>query len=54
MYIRFDTCSKNEKKQAERKCSMKNFDYVMTNKTKIWNFKHPVLNELNDFLNLFC
>jgi uncharacterized protein YqgV (UPF0045/DUF77 family) len=54
MYIRFDTCSKKEKNQAERKCSMKNFDYVMTHKTKIWDFGHPVLNDLKDFLHLFC
>ncbi|BAY78399.1 hypothetical protein NIES25_48730 [Nostoc linckia NIES-25] len=53
MYIRFDTCSKTEKKQAERKCSMKNFDYVMTHKTKIWDFEHPLLNDLKDFLHLF-
>ncbi|MHC5727077.1 MAG: DUF3226 domain-containing protein [Nostoc sp.] len=54
MYIRFDTCSKNEKKQAERKCSMKGFDYVMTHKTTIWDFEHPALNDLKDFLQLFC
>ncbi|MEH1782698.1 MAG: DUF3226 domain-containing protein [Nostoc sp.] len=54
MYIRFDTCSKSEKKQAERKCSMKGFDYVMTNKTAIWDFEHPALNDLKDFLRLFC
>lgn len=54
MYIRFDTCSKNDKKQAERKCSMKGFDYVMNDKTTIWDFKHPALNDLKDFLQLFC
>ncbi|MBC6430551.1 hypothetical protein FM036_06805 [Nostoc sp. HG1] len=54
MYIRFDTCSKYEKKQAERKCSMKGFDYVMKNKTAVWNFEHPALNDLKGFLQLFC
>jgi hypothetical protein len=54
MYIRFDTCSKNDKKQAERKCSMKGFEYVMNNKTTIWDFKHPALNDLKDFFQLFC
>jgi len=54
MYIRFDTCSKSEKKQAERKCSMKGFDYIMTNKPAIWDFEHPALNDLKDFLRLFC
>ncbi|MEH2132772.1 MAG: DUF3226 domain-containing protein [Nostoc sp.] len=54
MYIRFDTCSKSEKKQAERKCSMKGFDYVMMKEPAIWNFEHHALNDLKDFLRLFC
>ena len=54
MYIRFDTCSKSDKKQADRKCSMRGFDYVMTNKAVIWDFEHPVLNDLKKFLGLFC
>lgn len=54
MYIRFDTCSNQEKKQAERKCSMKNFNYVMENKKDIWDFEHPALNDLKNFLRLFC
>ncbi|HLO50259.1 MAG TPA: DUF3226 domain-containing protein [Kamptonema sp.] len=54
MYIRFDTCSKEEKKQAERKCSMKNFNYIMENKKDIWDFEHPLLNDLKTFLRLFC
>jgi hypothetical protein len=52
-YLRFDTCSDEEKKQAGRKCSMSGFDYVMKNKPHIWNFDHEVLNELKDFLQLF-
>lgn len=31
-YLRFDTCFGEDKKQAERKCSMKNFEYIMENK----------------------
>lgn len=53
LYIRFDTCSNREKKQAERKCSMKNFDYIMKEKVDIWNLEHPALEELNKFLRIF-
>ena len=53
LYIRYDTCSRSERKQAERKCSMKNFEYVMENKKAIWDFSHPILAELKAFLNLF-
>lgn len=52
-YIRFDTCSKKEKKQAYRKCSMQNFDYIMQRKKNMWNFEAPVLNEFKSFLKLF-
>lgn len=51
-YIRFDTCSSKEKKQAERKCSMQNFDYILKNKN-IFNLKHELLTDLRAFLNLF-
>ena len=54
MYIRFDTCSKQDKKQAERKCSMSGFDYVMEEKADIWNFDHPVLDDLKKFFKMFC
>lgn len=53
-YLRFDTCSTEDKKQAGRKCSMNGFDYVMKNKRHIWNFEHEVLNELKEFLQLFA
>lgn len=53
IYIRYDTCSNKEKKQAERKCSIKNFEYIMQKKTHIWDFEHQILNELKDFLQLF-
>ncbi len=53
MYVRFDTCSNQEKKQAGRKCSMSGFDYIMANKKDIWNFDHPILSDLKHFLSLF-
>lgn len=52
-YIRFDTCSKKEKKQAYRKCSMQNFEYIMQRKKNIWNFDHSVLNNFKIFLSIF-
>jgi hypothetical protein len=52
-YLKFDTCSNRDKKQSERKCSMSGFSYVMTKKLDIWNFEHPALNELKEFLKLF-
>jgi hypothetical protein len=55
IYVRFDTCSNNDKKQAGRKCSMSEFGfgYVMKNKSEIWNLDHPKLNHLKLFLSLF-
>ena len=53
IYVRFDTCSNNDKKQAGRKCSMRAFDYVMENKSEIWNLDHPKLDNLKLFLGLF-
>lgn len=48
IYIRYDTCSKTEQKQAGRKC---NNEIAMSK--PIWNFNHNCLNELKSFLNLF-
>lgn len=53
LYLRFDTCSNRDQSQAERKCSMKNFEYIMENKKDIWDFSHPVLDEIKEFLQLF-
>ena len=53
-YIRFDTCSKQDQKQAGNKCSMLHFDYVMEHKKDIWNWEHPALNDLKEFFTLFC
>lgn len=53
-YIRFDTCSKQEQKQAGGKCSMSKFDYVMEHKKDIWDWDNPALDDLKDFFKLFC
>jgi hypothetical protein len=53
-YIRFDTCSKQEQKQAGRKCSMSEFDYVMKHKKDIWDWDNPALDDLKEFFRLFC
>ncbi len=53
MYLRFDTCSKSDRKQAERKCSMKSFDYIMEHKKDIWDLNHPVLDKMKEFLKIF-
>ncbi len=52
-YIRFDTCSTRESKQAGTKCSMRNFDYVLQNKADIFDFENSVLEDLKTFLKLF-
>jgi hypothetical protein len=52
-YVRFDTCSRNDKKQAERKCSIQNLDYVFENKTAIFDFEHVLLDDVKNFLRLF-
>ncbi|MEG4862689.1 MULTISPECIES: DUF3226 domain-containing protein [unclassified Microcoleus] len=54
IYLRYDTCSNQEQKQAGRKCSMSGFDYVMEHKKDIWDWDNPALNDLKDFLKLFC
>ena len=51
-YVRFDTCGRNDKKQAERKCSIQNLDYVLENKATIFDFENAILNDLKAFLRL--
>lgn len=55
-YIRFDTCSKREKKQADRKCSMniekERFKYILEKK-KVFDFDNPILDDFKKFLKLF-
>ena len=53
-YIKYDTCSNQDQKQASRKCSMSEFDYVMKHKKDIWNWDHPALDDLKEFFKLFC
>jgi len=50
-YIRFDTCSISEAKQAGKYCSMSNFEYILTK--DIFNLDSPLLNDLRDYLMLF-
>jgi hypothetical protein len=52
-YIRFDTCLNKERGRREKKCSMYNFDYILENKSHIFDFKSQLLDELKDFLILF-
>jgi uncharacterized protein YqgV (UPF0045/DUF77 family) len=52
-YVRFDTCSNKESKQAGNKCSLQNFDYVLQKTPPVFDWEHDALNELKGFLNLF-
>jgi hypothetical protein len=52
-YVRFDTCSNRDSKQVGNKCSLQNFDYVLQKTPLVFDFEHPVLEELKDFLRLF-
>ncbi|MEG4850661.1 hypothetical protein QUB10_07075 [Microcoleus sp. B5-D4] len=54
IYLRYDTCSDKEEKQAGRKCSMSGFDYVMKHKKDIWDWDNPALDDLKEFFKLFC
>lgn len=48
-YMRYDTCDKKRRKQAALKCDMA----AALERTEIWDFEHPCLNELKSFLMLF-
>ena len=52
-YVRFDTCSNKDSKQAGNKCSLQNFDYVLQKTPAVFDFEHPVLEGLTNFLRLF-
>ena len=52
-YIRWDTCTRKERKQAKDYCSMAAFKYVMKHKTHIWDWNHVALDGLKQFLQLF-
>ncbi|SFP43253.1 hypothetical protein SAMN05216234_11916 [Hydrogenimonas thermophila] len=47
-YIRFDTCTKKEQKQAKKNC---NFEKAL--QKDIWDFEHKVLDSLKEFLKIF-
>lgn len=47
-YLRYDTCTKKEQNQADRKC--KN-EFAI--KKLIWDFDHSALDDLKTFLRLF-
>jgi uncharacterized protein YqgV (UPF0045/DUF77 family) len=49
-YIRYDTSSKDDKKDAARKLTL---NYALENKSSIWNLDHPILVELKVFFKLF-
>ena len=48
IYQRYDCCSKKEKKQAGTKCNPE-----ASFKKSIWDFSHPVLNDLKYYLAMF-
>lgn len=47
-YIRFDTCTKKDRKQAKKNC---NFEKAL--QKDIWDFEHKVLDSLKEFLKIF-
>lgn len=49
-YIRYDTPTKKEKKDAQNKLTL---NYALENKSFIWNLDHPILAELKVFFRLF-
>ncbi len=49
-YIRYDTSTKDDKKDAARKLTL---NCVLENKPFIWNLDHPILSELKTFFMLF-
>ncbi len=54
IYLRYDTCSKQEQKQAGSYCSMSKFEHIMEKKKDIWDWDNPALNDLKEFFTLFC
>ena len=51
-YLRFDTCTPEEQRQAGRKCSFAGFEYVMKNKSDIFNLDSELLDEIKAYLEL--
>jgi hypothetical protein len=50
-YVRFDTCAKKDKTQAEKNCSMQDFDKII--KKNIFDLESDYLDELRSFIKLF-
>ncbi len=48
IYQRYDCCDQEEKKQAGRKCNPE-----ASFQKNIWNFDHPILNDLKSYLAMF-
>ena len=44
-YLRFDTCTKQEQKQADKNCKNE-----VAIKKDIWDFKNPILYDLKEFI----
>jgi hypothetical protein len=49
-YVRFDTSTAEERQQGGRKCTT---EYSLNNKPEHWNFNHPSLENLTNYLRLF-
>lgn len=49
IYGRYDCCTKKEKKQAEKNCNLA----ASIKKENIWNFSHPALTDLKNYLAMF-
>ena len=46
-YLRFDTCTKKEQKQADKNCKNE-----VAIKKDIWDFENLILNDLKNFLKI--
>jgi len=49
-YLKYDTATHQERQQAVKYCTL---EYSLQEKTSIWDFDSPVLDELKGFLALF-
>jgi hypothetical protein len=49
IYQRYDCCTKQEQKQAGKKCN----NEISLKEKEIWNFNHKILDDLKTFLNKF-
>lgn len=53
VYIRFDTCPKDDSRDAENKCNGESLSYVFENKPHIFDWNNALLDEIKTFLRLF-